>query len=292
MVRVGKLAAAIVLAAAMGGAGAATENPADARAQEWFWSFPAPPEPRTKSEDRGPKWFWSLGAPKSREAAKSREKERERIRLLMFSGVDLWRHSAFAHDGLQWMPAGADADGFILKAIVSTGSYRYRAGALGNAEVTGWMTGAAVMPGVHFTRHGVTVTALVGLDLQTHALSPFDPGGKLNGRYAGARIAVDLWAEPTPQTMLAASASLSTIGGAYAARLAAGWRLFDRLYLGPEAIVFGGPEYRQLRFGLHVTGLRTELFDWRFEWQGGVGFAFDDDDNSGAYARLGILWRH
>jgi hypothetical protein len=285
MRRTGGLAAVLAIAAALGGS-AGARDAEDARAQEWFWSDPAPPASATDGGERAPKWFWSLGR------GKARAKERERVRLLLFTGVDLWRHAAFAHDGLQWMPAGADSDGFILKAIVSTGYYRYRAGALNDAEVTGWMNGAAVMPGLRFTRHGVIVTVMAGLDLQSHSLSPADPGASLHGRYAGARLAVDLWSEPTAQTMVVASATLSTIGGAYAARLAAGWRLADRVYLGPEAMAFGGPEYRQLRVGMHVTGLQTRLFDWRFEWQGGAGFAFDDDDRGGAYARLGLLVRH
>jgi len=31
------------------------------------------------------------------------------------------------------------------------------------------------------------------------------------------------------------------------------------------AVAFGGPEYRQLRVGMHVSALKVHLFDWRFE---------------------------
>ncbi|MPZ56456.1 MAG: cellulose biosynthesis protein BcsS [Rhizobiales bacterium] len=277
MVRVRYQVAAIVIAAAMGSVDVPAGALEDALAQDWFWS---PSPSRSQEQVRRPK---RSGRDK---------KDREHIQLLFSSGIDIWRHSAFAYDAVLWTPFGAGNDGVIFKAVASSGSYRYRAGSLGNAEVTGWMAGAAVMPGVHFTRGGVSVAAYFGADIQVHYLTPFDPGNELYGRRLGIRTAVDLWAEPTPRSMVAASATLTTIGGHYATRAAAGWRLFGRFYLGPEAIAFGGPDYRQLRVGVHVTGLRTELFDWRFEWQAGVGYAFDDDDNSGAYARLGILWRH
>jgi hypothetical protein len=249
----------------------------EALAQDWFWSFPG--TPRNRGE----------GTSDSREA---HEKNRERIRLLVFSGVDLWRNGVFAHDGLHWAPSGTDRDGFVFKVIASSGHYRYRAGSLNNAEVTGWMNGAAVMPGAHFTRGGLSVNIYMGADLQAHELSPFDPGSNLQGRHIGLRFAADLWTEPSPQTMLAVSGTMSSIGASYAGRIAFGWRALDGFYVGPEAITYGTPDYRQYRLGIHLTALRVRLFHWRFECQGGAGYAVDDDGNTGPYARFGILWRH
>ena len=94
--------------------------------------------------------------------------------------------------------------------------------------------------------------------------------------------------EPTSSTMIAADGSVSSIGASYNARLAFGWRVFDRYYLGPEVQGFSaGDNYLQFRAGLHVTGLRTA---W-FEWSGGLGWATDSDDRDGLYGRLGVLMR-
>jgi hypothetical protein len=285
MVRVACVAAAAILAAATGSIVVSAKDAKDALAPDWFWPYPVA---RTKGGELGPDWFWKVGRPKTRE---QQLEERRRIRLLVFSGGDTWRQGVFAHDGFLWTPAGEGNDGFVVKAIVSTGVYRYRSGFLGNAEVYGWMTGGSVMPGVHFTRSGVTVTAFAGLDMQWHNLSLYDPGNALRGRHVGLRLAIDLWTEPVPDMMLAGSATLSTIGSSYALRLAAGWRLFDRFYLGPEAIAYGAANYQQHRIGAHMTGLRNELLGWKFEWQGGLGYAWDGDGESGPYARLGVLWR-
>jgi hypothetical protein len=145
---------------------------------------------------------------------------------------------------------------------------------------------------VQFKRQSFTVALYGGIDFQTHRLSMFDPGNDLQGRHVGFRGAIDVWVEPTPRSMVTASATMSSIGSTYAARVAAGRRMLDRFYLGPEAIVFGGEDYSQVRIGLHMTGLKVRVFGWRFEWQGGLGYAVDDDRNRGPYARLGVLWRY
>jgi hypothetical protein len=307
MLRLAYLAAAIAIAAAPGSVGAVAGDQEDARGEEWFWSFPAEPPIQQETDDRGTAWFWSFPTeaqkaqkPTKRDekwfwslgAADRETKERERTRLLIFTGVDLWRHGAFAHDGFVWTPAGAGVDGFAFKAMVWTGYYEYRAGALGNLEVTGWMAGAAVMPGAQFKREGVSVAIYAGLDLQTHRLSLFDPTNDLQGRHVGLRAMIELWAEPIPKSMVALSATWSSVGSSYAARLAAGWHTFALFYLGPEVSAYGDADYWQLRLGLHVTALETKFFGWRLEWQGGAGYVMDEDGNHGPYGRLGLLWRY
>jgi len=201
-----------------------------------------------------------------------------------FSGTDLWRQGAFLYGGSLWAPAGLDHDGVVVKLFATRGYYRYRSGTLGDATVTGAMYAASIMPGLRFSRGGVTVNMHAGLDYQVHVLAPDDPGSGTRGRHVGLRTAVDLWHQPTASTMVTAAATLTTIASAYAVRGAFGWRLLERFYLGPEAIVYGAANYRQLRIGVHVTGLNL----LRLEWQAGVGYALDDDGHRGVYLRLSV----
>lgn len=208
-------------------------------------------------------------------------------RLLLFSGADLWRGGQFLYGGVLWSPSGVDRDGFTLKAMLSGGRYRYVSGALGNIPVTGSEEEAQLLPGWRFTHGALELKIYGGLDIRNDTTSPYDPGNRLHGLSVGARAAVDLWHEPTPATMLAANASLTSIDWDYSARLAYGWRLFDRAYVGPEAQTFACASYSQWRAGIHITGLKTGTW----EWSAAGGWSTDSDSRSGGYIRLGLLTR-
>jgi hypothetical protein len=208
--------------------------------------------------------------------------------FLLFSTTDLWRHGGFLHGGVVWSPGGVDNDGFALKLMLGGGTYRYISGALANAEVDGRLLAGAILPGWRFVRGKFIATVYAGLDLQNHKLTPDDPSAGLRGGYTGLRGSVELWYEPTPFTMIAADGAVSTIGASYNARLALGWRVFDRYYLGPEVQAFAaGDNYHQFRAGMHVTGLRTAMF----EWSGSLGWTTDSDDRDGLYGKLGMILR-
>jgi len=221
--------------------------------------------------------------------AKDQQPRHDEPRFLLFSATDLWRHGGFLHGGAVWSPNGLDHDGFAFKAMLGGGNYRYISGALDNAEVNGRLLTVSILPGWRFVHGKLFVTVFAGLDLQNHQLTPDDPSAGLRGSYIGVRGNLELWYEPTPSTMIAADGSVSTIGASYNARVAFGWRLFDRYYLGPEVQGFSaGDNYRQFRAGLHLTGLRTQVF----EWSASAGWATDSDDRDGLYGKLGLLMRH
>lgn len=212
----------------------------------------------------------------------------DQAQFLLFSTTDLWRNGGFAHSGVVWAPSGLDRDGPVLKLIFGGGVYRYTSGTLGNTEVLGTQLAGGILPGWRFVRDNLTVTAFLGLDVQRHRLTPDDPSAGLRGTYVGARVGFELWYQPTDFTMVAADASVSTVGLSYNARLAAGVRAFDSFYLGPEVQAFAADgNYRQLRAGMHVTGFRFG----EFEWSAGTGWAMDTDHRGGAYGKLGVFTR-
>lgn len=129
---------------------------------------------------------------------------------------------------------GSTARGFTLQLLGSGGQYRYRSGALNNDWVIGAEEGINLMPGWRFKRDRLEVKVFAGIDIKNDVTSPYDPSSRLHGTAVGVRTAVNLWFEPTPSTMVAAGASLTSIITGYSARAAYGWRVEDRFYLGPE----------------------------------------------------------
>ena len=176
----------------------------------------------------------------------------------------------------------------MLKLMFGGGIYHYTSGALGHVDVRGELLSGAILPGYRFVRDRLIVTFYLGPDFQHHHLTPDDPSASLRGSYVGARTNLEHWYEPTATTMIAADASVSSIGPSYNARVAAGWRAFDALYVGPEVQGFAaGNNYQQVRTGLHFTGIRTGSF----EWSTGAGWVMDSDHRSGVYGKLGVFTR-
>jgi hypothetical protein len=213
--------------------------------------------------------------------------EQQSTHFILFYGTDIWRNGAFAYGGLLWSPNGLDQDGFTFKALISGGGYRYLAGSLGGREVDGGELAGQLLPGWRMKSGALETKFFVGLDIRRNQLWPDDPDNRLRGNNVGVRFAGELWYEPTPTTMLAADAAISTVATDYSARAAFGWRVFDKFYLGPETQLYGGDGYRQFRFGLHATGFKTDYG----EWCAAAGWSRDTDERSSPYLRIGYMRR-
>jgi len=210
------------------------------------------------------------------------------IRWLFFSGVDIWRDGRFSHGGLVFSPKGLDREGWVLKLMSNGGLYRFRSGSL-KMDVIGQEMGGTLMAGWRFIGEATTFVAMGGVDIREHRLLPDDPSAGLRGRYKGMAGAFEVWHVPRPGLMLAAHGTYSTIGPSYSARIAFGWRLFDRFYVGPEKqILASGNTHQQIRLGIHLTGLRLN----GTEWSAGLGWSTGNDARHGLYGRLGMFTRH
>ncbi len=206
-------------------------------------------------------------------------------RLLFFSGVDLWRNGQAGYGGMVLAPQGdLNQDGFLIRLFMSDDFERY------DTPTQRFSTNifrASVMPGWRIKRGNVEIKIFAGPALEIHALKPDNPADPLHGSHFGARIATELWWEPTPAIMVAAAASAMTVGSEYSARAAAGWRLLDRFWAGPEVSISADEFSTQYRIGAHLTGFKTGTLEWSL----GSGFVEDSFHRSGIYGRIGVLTR-
>jgi Cellulose biosynthesis protein BcsS len=211
--------------------------------------------------------------------------------VILFSGRDIWRNGAFMDGGLLIAPGGFDQDGLMLKLLYSNGLYRYNSNYLRGEQVVGWELMGAAMPGWRIKRNGIEAKFFFGIEYEWHRLWPNDPSNKLRGSAIGARVAAEFWYEPTPTTMMTGDISLATVATNNSARFAYGWRVLDDLvggfYIGPEIQFYASDGYRHLRFGSHLTGLKTG----NYEWSAAAGWARDSDARSSPYVRLNFMTR-
>ena len=100
-------------------------------------------------------------------------------------------------------------------------------------------------------------------------------------------MATELWWEPMPEIMLASAFSASTNATSHSARAAAGWRLFDQFWMGPEISASRDEFSAQYRIGAHLTGFRLAAL----EWSAAAGYVTDSFHRGGVYGRIGVLTR-
>ncbi len=198
--------------------------------------------------------------------------------LLLFSGVDLWRASFAQYGGLHWAPGGLNNDGGFARLLLSRNFDRY--GATSTIIFRG-----ALLGGLRFKRGAFELKLMAGPELQN--ADPSSAFDQLRGTRLGLQAAVETWWQPTAHLMLTSSLSLSSLGSGYGGRIAAGWRLSDRAWIGPEASTSRDDASTQYRVGVHVTGFAIEAA----EWSAAAGYLEDGFARRGGYGRIGVLFR-
>lgn len=213
--------------------------------------------------------------------------EAENSSLLVFSGTDLWRYGAFLYGGTVWAPTGLDSgSGFSLKTLLSTGDYSYLSGG-GSQDIDGELFSAAILPGWHFNRSGLSIGLFAGPTVQNYQLSPNDPGARLSGAYVGADFAADVWYQPNAAIMMAFNGAIASIGPTGYVHVALGERVFGQAFAGPEMQAIWSGNYQELQVGAQLTGLQVNTL----QWTAGGGWALGTMQRSSPYLHVGISWR-
>jgi hypothetical protein len=205
-------------------------------------------------------------------------------RVLLYSGFDISRAGRTGYGGFYWAPDGLNNDGFITRLFVSGGVERYDAGSKRFNTV---IIRAAPLAGGRIKRGDLEIKMVAGPELENRVLTPDIPTAEFRGTHIGARAAVELWWEPMPEMMLTSAFSATTNAQAYAMRGAAGWRVTDRFWAGPEISASGDEFSKQFRVGAHLTGFKLAVF----EWSAAAGYVTDSFGRSGIYGRIGVLTR-
>jgi len=204
-------------------------------------------------------------------------------KLIYFGGIDATQWGFGAHGAAQWMPRGPSQNGFILRMFISESLERY-SDSSGNYKTQ--IGRAFLMPGYLVRIGRLEAQLLVGPDAEVDFFFQNGRADRSRTRF-GMRGIADLWWEPTRELMVQYALSGTTIDSGYSTRIAAGWRLFDSFWVGPEASLSNDFFSRQTRLGLHVTGLRTNDYEWTFA----AGHVSDSFGRDGVYGRFGLMLR-
>jgi hypothetical protein len=199
---------------------------------------------------------------------------------LYFSGFDIWRNGYAGFGGIESSPAAFGDDAVLLRLTALDGIDIYQ------TPKTTYRTqtlSGALMVGGRVKRGNFELKGFAGIDLEARIL--LNPTlGWIERLQAGLRIAAEAWWEPSDLMMLSAALSMTTNSAGRTARIAAGYRLLDQAWVGPEMAVASDLFSTQYRAGVHVTGWRFE----GFEWSAAAGYVYDSFNRGGVYGRIGV----
>jgi hypothetical protein len=163
------------------------------------------------------------------------------------------------------------------------GSYDYKT-TDSSTRVRGQQIEGSLMGGYEWVWPHATLSAYAGLNVRDNRLSIADPSNPVVGTAVGLKSVLEFYANPTDLTMVSAYGSYATDHHAYYARLKGGYALFDRTFVGPEAMLLGDDFFSQWRIGAHLTGLRVGPLQFGLS----AGYVRDRIQKGGVYSVLDV----
>jgi hypothetical protein len=210
--------------------------------------------------------------------AKAQADNSRDLNTVLFGSLDGGR-SVFASAGVKRTFGSLDRDGFLVMGGAGFGGAPERSTRFDTASFHPTMQAYGLV-GYQWMFPRVAVSALVGPELDAEA-------GALNAiRSARTRFGIrghaELWAHPTPETLATATLIVGSARGHVWSRVSGGYAFWPGVFLGPEAVFYARDDYREWRFGAHVTGLKWGPVNVRFSG----GLMQSNDDRTGAYFGL------
>lgn len=207
--------------------------------------------------------------------------------IVLFGSLDAGA-ATFLSAGAKVAPGGATRDGFVLLAGVGAGHRRERGVCVcARSPVMSSLSrstalGAAVVGYQWFHDWGVAAL-FAGPEGSVEVLSGSAGSLALPPRW-GLRLHGEIWARPSDETLLQATAILGSSREDAWGRLAWGYRVWGA-YLGPEAGLYADrTAYRKWNFGLHATDFALGTFSFRAS----AGIQFETGQQPGPYLALAV----
>ncbi|WP_018261283.1 cellulose biosynthesis protein BcsS [Methylobacterium sp. WSM2598] len=182
---------------------------------------------------------------------------RDEVRAVLFGGLDAGR-STFVNAGVKAAPGGLVSDGFVLLGGFGTG-LRSERDWYGRPAPDGRRPPrvfrhtvlANALGGWQWLREWGVVAVLVGPEMSFETLGT--GGAPRRALRFGLRLHAEVWARPTPETLLTVTAITGSARRDGWGRVSWGWRA-GPAYLGPEAALYADATgYRKWSLGLHLT---------------------------------------
>lgn len=199
-------------------------------------------------------------------------------RSVLFASVDAGR-SAFASAGSKQTLVGPlDRPGFLIMEAGGFGMTRerYRTDVM-DLPATRLTTQSSLLFGHQWNGSGLYMAAMAGPELQHEQLTVADRVYRFSKPRYGVQGQVELWANPSNETMLTGTVVARTSRLSIWARSSGGLKIGGSLYAGPEVMTYATDTYHEVRVGVHLTGVQIGIVQGRVS----AGWMMTDDGKPG-----------
>lgn len=173
---------------------------------------------------------------------------------LLLGGVEGSPETSYAYVATVLpLPGSKLGSGWVQKYWLDRLTYSYRSG---DREIDARAYGAEAALGYQNSWAGGWGAAYLGVRYSDTRLTPDNPDSRVRGGQFGAKVQLEGEQDFT-EWRANGIASYVFASRGYWARARLQYRLPNGLYLGPELIVQGDPDYRGRSAGLALTGLRV-----------------------------------
>ena len=181
----------------------------------------------------------------------------EDLRTVLFGSLDAGRSTFLSVGAKQTLVGPLDRTGFVAMETAGLGLTRERY--LGDASrpVLRLTTQTSSLIGFQWALNGLYVALYAGPELEQEQLTVGGRVLRISRPRMGSSAQVEIWANPTTQTLWTETLVLSSTRTSLWNRVSAGYRVAGSLFAGPELTIYATPTYREMRWGAHLTGIEA-----------------------------------
>jgi hypothetical protein len=200
-------------------------------------------------------------------------------RVVLFTAVDGGRSVFLTTGSKQSIVGPLDRTGFVVMETSGFGITRETFQQGGNdVRGTRFTTQTSTIVGHQWNLSKLFLSAFIGPEILHEQLTVAGRAYRFSEPRYGAKGQVELWSNPTPETLLTATLVGTTANLALWARGSAGIRVRPGLFVGPEVTSYVTGTYRETKVGAHLTGFQFGLLQGRAS----AGWMITDDGRPGS----------
>ena len=208
---------------------------------------------------------------------------------VLFGSLDAGRSTFVSGGSKQTLTGPLDRSGFVAMEYTGYGLTQERLRSQDiDLPVRRFSFQTTALAGYQWAWNGLYVAALAGPEVLSDQLTVNGRIERFSQPRLGGRAQLEVWSNPTPETLLTGTVIAGSARTSIYARASAGVRAYADVFVGPEVTTYMTPSYSEIRWGAHVTGPAITIVNFRLS----AGWIHDDAHRRGSpYAGLSAWMR-